>query len=135
MADFHRADTFDDSSAAAARNLWRQSAFGPAEVDVAQIYDAFSSLVLFSLEAYGFCGKGEAADFVRSGGIAPDGTLPVNTSGGGLSEGYVHGMNLLAEGVRQMRGTASTQIPGARTCLVTGCGCTPNGAVLLRSAA
>lgn len=135
MADFHRADTFDDCSATVARNLWRQADFGPADVDVAQIYDAFSSLVLFSLEAYGFCGRGEAADFVRSGGIAPGGALPVNTSGGGLSEGYVHGMNLLTEGVRQVRGSATAQIPGARTCLVTGCGATPNGAVLLRSAA
>lgn len=132
MSDFHRADTFQGCSAVAARNLWRQAAFGPCQVDVAQIYDAFSPLVLFSLEAYGFCGKGEAADFVRSGNLAADGALPVNTAGGGLSEAYVHGMNLVTEGVRQLRGDAATQIADAETCLVTGCDATPNGALLLR---
>ena len=135
MADFHRRDAFDGCSAVAARNLWRQAGIGPKDVDVAQIYDAFSPLILFSLEAYGFCGRGEAADFVRSGALAADGGLPVNTAGGGLSEGYVHGMNLVAEGVRQMRGSATSQVAGAETCLVTGCDSTPNGALLLRRAA
>ena len=135
MSDFHRADTFQGCSSVAARNLWRQAAFGPKDVDVAQIYDAFSPLVLFSLEAYGFCGKGEAADFIRSGNLAADGTLPVNTAGGGLSEAYVHGVNLVTEGVRQLRGDAATQIAEAETCLVTGCDATPNGALLLRRGA
>lgn len=126
MADFHRQDTFDGCSSVVGRNLWRQAAMGPGDVDVAQIYDAFSPLILFSLEAYGICGRGEAADFVRGA------TLPVNTAGGGLSEGYIHGMNLVAEGVRQMRGTAANQVAGAETCLVTGCDSTPNGALLLR---
>lgn len=135
MADFHRRDAFDGCSAVAARNLWRQAGIGPKDVDVAQIYDAFSPLILFSLEAYGFCGRGEAADSVRSGALAADGGLPVNTAGGGLSEGYVHGMNLVAEGVRQMRGSATSQVAGAETCLVTGCDSTPNGALLLRRAA
>lgn len=135
MADFHRHDVFDGCSAVAARNLWRQAGIGPKDVDVAQIYDAFSPLILFSLEAYGFCGRGEAADFVRSGALAAGGALPVNTAGGGLSEGYVHGMNLVAEGVRQMRGSATSQVADAETCLVTGCDSTPNGALLLRRAA
>lgn len=133
MTDYHRPDPFDSCSAATAANLWRQSALGPADIDVAQIYDAFSPLVLFSLEAYGFCERGAAADFVRAGNLAPGGRLPTNTAGGGLSEAYIHGMNLIAEGVRQLRGEASTQIDGARTCLVTGCDSTPNGALLLRA--
>ena len=89
---------------------------------------------MFSLEAYGFCERGGAADFVRAGNLASGGRLPTNTAGGGLSEAYIHGMNLIAEGVRQLRGEASTQIDGARTCLVTGCDSTPNGALLLRTA-
>lgn len=135
MADFHRRDVFNGCSSVAARNLWRQAEMGPGDVDVAQIYDAFSPLVLFSLEAYGFCGPGEAGDFVRTGALKKDGVLPVNTAGGGLSEAYLHGMNLAAEGVRQMRGSAVSQIHGAQTCLVTGCDSTPNGAILLRRAA
>lgn len=135
MADFHRENPLESCSCVAAANLWRQAAIGPDEIDVAQFYDAFSPLVLFSLEAYGFCGRGEAADFVRSGALRAGGALPVNTAGGGLSEAYVHGMNLLTEGVRQMRGSADTQIADAATCLVTGCDSTPNGALLLRRAA
>jgi len=135
MTDYHRADPFDGSSGVTARNLWRQADFGPQDLDVAQIYDAFSPLVLFSLEAYGICARGGGADFVRAGGLSPDGKLPINTSGGGLSEAYIHGMNLIAEGVRQLRGDAATPILGARACLVTGCDSTPNGALLLRAAA
>lgn len=132
MTDFHRPDVFDGCSSVAARNLWRQSDIAPSDVSVAQIYDAFSPLVLFSLEAYGFCGRGEAAEFVRTGALARGGRLPVNTAGGGLSEAYIHGMNLVAEGVRQMRGSAVNQVEGAQSCLVTGCDSTPNGALLLR---
>ncbi|WP_321808847.1 thiolase C-terminal domain-containing protein [Burkholderia sp. BCC1993] len=134
MTDYHRDDPFDSCSATTAANLWRQSDFGPMDVDVAQIYDAFSPLVLFSLESYGFCKRGAGADFVRAGQLGPRGQLPTNTSGGSLSEAYIHGMNLIAEGVRQLRGQASTQIADARICLVTGCDSTPNGALLLRSA-
>jgi acetyl-CoA acetyltransferase len=132
MTDYHGPDPLRSSSWATAANLWRQSDFGPSEVDVAQFYDAFSPLVLFCLEAYGFCGRGEAGAFVAGGGIGPDGTLPTNTAGGSLSEVYLHGLNLVTEAVRQLRGSASTQIAGAETCLVTTCDSTPNGALLLR---
>ncbi|WP_150291460.1 thiolase C-terminal domain-containing protein [Sphingobium estronivorans] len=132
MPDFHRTDTFTNSSAITAANLWRQTDLTPAAVDVAQFYDAFSPLILFSLEAYGFCGRGEARDFILSQGIGAGGALPVNTAGGSLSEAYLHGMNLILEGVRQLRGTAATPVADARVALVTGCDATPNGALLLR---
>ena len=73
-----------------------------------------------TLEEFGFCKPGEAKDFVKDGRLlAPDGGLPINTSGGGLSEAYVHGYNLILEAVRQIRGTSTNQVPGCETCLVT----------------
>lgn len=132
MTDYHGADPLVSSSAATAANLWRQSDIQPADVQVAQIYDAFSPLVLFSLENYGFCGRGEAAAFAADGGLAADGRLPTNTAGGSLSEVYLHGANLVSEGVRQLRGTASSQIDDARTCFISTCDSTPNGALILR---
>jgi acetyl-CoA acetyltransferase len=118
-----------------AARLWAQSELGPADVPVAQIYDAFTPLVLLSLEGYGFCGKGEAPDFVSGGGLRWDGgRLPVNTSGGGLSEAYVHGFNLITEGVRQVRGTSTAQVEGAGSCLVTSGEGVPTSALLLRAA-
>lgn len=134
MPNVFVADPFSGGSAVAARNLWQRSDIRPEDVDVAQFYDAFSSLILFSLEAYGFCGRGEAADFVSSSGISVrEGRLPVNTAGGSLSEAYVHGFNLVTEGVRQLRGEAVNPVPGARSCLVTSCDATPTSALLLRN--
>ena len=77
-------------------------------------YDAFSPLVLFVLERFGFCGAGEAIDFVQDGAIGPGGRLPVNTSGGLLSEAHIGGWNHIREMVRQIRGTVGPrQIAGA----------------------
>ncbi len=132
MTDYHGPDPFLSSSAATARNLWRQSDIVPADIDVAQIYDAFSPLVLFSLENYGFCGRGEAARFVAAGETGRGGRLPVNTAGGSLSEVYLHGVNLVTEAVRQLRGTAINQVADAANCLVSSCDSTPNGALILR---
>jgi acetyl-CoA acetyltransferase len=115
-----------------AEQLYRGSEIGPAEIDVAQIYDAFSPLVLLSLEGYRFCGRGEGAAFSEGGALEPGGRLPINTSGGGLSEAYVHGFNLINEGVRQMRGTSPNQVPGAGACLVTGGEGVPTSAMILR---
>lgn len=131
MTDFHRENPLHTGSRAAAANLWRQSDLGPDDVDVAQFYDAFSPLIWFSLEAYGFCGEGEAPAFIRERGIGPGGGLPINTAGGSLSEAYIHGLNLLSEGVRQLRGQAANQVEGAQVCLATSCDITPNGALLL----
>lgn len=91
----------------------------PADIDVAQIYDCFTITVLMTLEDYGFFPPGKGLDFVRDGQIETGGRLPLNTSGGLLSETGMPGLQLIMEGVRQMRGTANLQVPGARHCLVS----------------
>lgn len=115
------------------KDLFARAGLTPKDIDVAQIYDHFSGLVLMALEDYGFCAPGESGEFVASGATRwPDGELPLNTSGGQLSEAYVHGMNLVIEGVRQMRGTSTSQVANAKTCLVTGgLGVSPTSAVIL----
>src|SRR4029453_3812065 len=103
-----------------AKQLFRNSDFRPQDIDVAQLYDAFTPLILLSLEGYGFCARGEAGAFTEGGGLEQGAQLPTNTSGGGLSEAYVHGFNLILEGVRQLRGTSTSQVKDAESCLVTG---------------
>lgn len=93
-----------------AKRLYAQTGLRPSDMQAAMIYDAFTPQVLMQLEAFGFCGKGEAADFVRSGALELDGTLPMNTHGGLLGEAYIHGMNSMAEGVRQVRGQSVNQV-------------------------
>src|SRR5205807_2535416 len=116
----------------AARNLYRHSTVGPKDIQCAQLYDAFSPLVLMSLEAYGFCGPGEGGAFAEDGALQwPDGRLPVNTSGGSLSEAYVHGFNLIAEGVRQVRGITTAQVAGLEHCLVSSGSGVPTSALIL----
>ncbi len=102
-----------------ARQLWARAGIGPAHIDVAQIYDCFTISVLLQLEDYGFCKRGEAGPFAASGAIASTGSIPINTDGGNMSGGYIHGLNHVVEGVRQMRGTADVQVRNAETCLVT----------------
>lgn len=126
------ADYASSNSRLVARDLFSRAGLAPSDIDVAQIYDHFSGLVLMALEDYGFCERGEAPDFVKSGAIRHDGSLPINTSGGQLSEAYMHGMNLVIEGVRQLRGISTTQVADARTCLVTGgLGVSPTSALIL----
>ncbi len=102
-----------------AQRLWARAGLGPQDMDTAQIYDCFTITILLQLEAYGFCGAGESGPLVQSGALAAGGRMPINTDGGNMSGGYVHGLNHIVEGVRQMRGTADVQVPGAETCLVT----------------
>ena len=102
-----------------ARRLWKQTGLQPSDMQAAMIYDAFTPQVYMQLEAFGFCGRGEAAAFVKDGQTGPQGRLPVNTHGGLLGEAYIHGMNSMAEGVRQIRGSAVNQIDGAENVLVT----------------
>jgi acetyl-CoA acetyltransferase len=116
-----------------ARQLWRQSGLGPDDIRTAVLYDHFTPFVLVQLEEFGFCGRGEAKDFIANGGIEVGGRLPVNTNGGQLGEAYVHGMNGISEGVRQVRGTSVNQVDGAEHVLVTaGTGVPTSGLVLGR---
>jgi acetyl-CoA acetyltransferase len=107
-----------EGSTALAGKLFDGFGIGRDEIDVAMIYDAFSPFLLMQLEALGFCGPGEAKDFVADGNLGPAGSLPCNTNGGLIGEGYIHGLNLTLEAVRQLRGTSSNQLPDARTALV-----------------
>jgi acetyl-CoA acetyltransferase len=118
---------------AAGRGMWSNSDLKPKDIKVAQIYDAFTPLVPLSLEAYGFCKRGEGAAFTENGALELGGRLPINTAGGGLSEAYVHGFNHINEGVRQMRGTSVNQVPGADACLVTSGEAVPTSAIVLRN--
>jgi acetyl-CoA acetyltransferase len=117
-----------------ARQIWETSGLGPADVKTAVLYDHFTPFVLAQLEEFGFCGAGEAKDFVADGGIELGGRLPVNTHGGQLGEAYLHGMNGIAEGVRQVRGTSVNQVDGAEHVLVTGGTGVPTSALMLGTA-
>ncbi|AGP56628.1 lipid-transfer protein [Streptomyces rapamycinicus] len=108
-----------------AGQLWRGSGLTPADVDVAILYDHFTPFVLMQLEEFGFCGRGEAAGFVA------EDALPLNTHGGQLGEAYLHGMNGIAEAVRQIRGSSVNQVPGAARTLVTAGTGVPTSGLLL----
>lgn len=112
--------------------LWEQSGLRPEDMDMAVLYDHFTPYVLMQLEELGFCGRGEAKDFVREpGALEVGGRLPLNTHGGQLGEAYIHGMNGIAEGVRQLRGDSVNQVPGAEKLVVTaGTGVPTSGLVL-----
>ncbi|MBL7496399.1 lipid-transfer protein [Frankia sp. CNm7] len=97
-----------------ARILYETTGLGPADIDVAMLYENFSPVVFYQLEAYGFCKPGEARDFIADGHIDLDGTIPVNTHGGLLGEAYIHGVNNILEAVRQLRGTAANQVSDVR---------------------
>lgn len=116
-----------------ARQLWGMSGLGPSDIQTAVIYDHFTPFVLVQLEEFGFCGPGEAPGFISDGAIEIGGRLPVNTHGGQLGEAYIHGMNGVAEAVRQLRGSAVNQVPGVEHALVTaGTGVPTSGLILGR---
>jgi len=132
MTNYYAPRFLETPSVVAAEDLFARAGVRPRDVDVAQLYDAFSPLVLLSLEEYGFCKPGEGGPFAEGGRLEwPDGQLPVNTSGGGLSEAYVHGFNLILEGVRQVRGTSTCQVRDAELSLVTSGAGVPTSALLL----
>jgi acetyl-CoA acetyltransferase len=106
---------------AVARRLWAESGYGPTDVDVAQVYENATGMGVAAIIDHGFCTADEAGAFLTFENlIAPDGSLPVNTSGGNLAEGFVHGMSLVTEAVRQVRGTSVNQVPDAALSLMTG---------------
>jgi acetyl-CoA acetyltransferase len=101
--------------------MWRRSSVSAADVDVAQIYDGFTHIAMSWVEALGLCGVGEFGDWVNGGAtIGPGGSLPMNTSGGQLAEGRLHGLSFLTEAVVQLRGECGArQVPGAEVAVVT----------------
>ncbi|MCP5039931.1 MAG: hypothetical protein GY944_02805 [bacterium] len=115
-----------------ARRLYAKAEVGPADIDVAQIYDHFTGCVLMQLEDYGFCERGEGGPFIESGALSVSGgTLPTNTHGGSLSEAYIHGLNHVVEGVRSLRDESTSPVQGAQVCLVTSAACVPSSALIL----
>ncbi|MEX2446131.1 MAG: lipid-transfer protein, partial [Dehalococcoidia bacterium] len=130
QAGYGRREFVDTAAVRLAPRLWAQAELEPREVDVVQVYDHFAPYVIFALEDYGFVQRGEGGPFVEAGGIRWDGgALPVNTSGGHLSEAYLQGMNQLIECVRQVRGESTAQVEDAHLSFCdTGIG---TGAVVL----
>lgn len=133
MTSYYRDDllSLPEMEMAAAR-VYAMSGLGPDDIDAACLYDAFTSEIIMQLESFGFCGRGEGKDLVRDGVLDIDGRLPNNTHGGLLSEGYIHGMNNIAEGVRLVRGTSTGQPekPVAHVLVSSGVG-VPTGALIL----
>ncbi len=127
------ADFCSFGSKVVAKSVFEMAEVTPADISVAEIYDAFTYVALCQLEDYGFCKKGEGGPFVESGAIDfPSGKLPLNTHGGLLSEGYIHGMNTVIEGVRQTRGASTCQVKDAELVFVSGFSEERGGALILR---
>jgi acetyl-CoA acetyltransferase len=120
MTSYYRDSIGLQEMALVGQTLWQQSGLRPQDIDTAVLYDHFTPFVLVQLEELGFCRRGEARDFVADGAIELGGRLPLNTHGGQLGEAYIHGMNGIAEAVRQVRGTSVNQVAGAKHVLVTG---------------
>jgi acetyl-CoA acetyltransferase len=114
-----------------ADQLYETTGLGPQDFQTAVIYDHFTPFVLTQLEEFGFCKRGEGKDFIKDGRIELGGELPINTHGGQLGEAYIHGMNGIAEGVRQVRGTSVNQVPDVRNVLVTAGTGVPTSALIL----
>ena len=138
FGSFTNANIADDIYAtggteAMANRLWKKADLKPADVDVAQIYDHFTGSVLMQLEDFGFCKRGEGGDFIDSGALNWEGgSLPTNTSGGSLSEAYMHGLNHVLEGARSLWGESCCPVKDAKVCLVTSAAGVPSSAILLR---
>lgn len=115
--------TFEFPGEASAKRAYAMAGIGPEDLDLAQVYDGFSISALVQTEMLGLCERGEGPRFYAAGHAMPGGRMPINTSGGHMSGGYVPGMNLLIEGVRQLRGQeGDRQVPDARLCAVAGLG-------------
>lgn len=114
-----RPDLTETLAGVSARTAFAMAGLSPRDIDVAQIYDCFTITVAMTLEAYGFSAKSQLKELAANGGFEVGGNLPLNTSGGLLSETGMPGLQLVLEGVRQMRGTSHNQVPGASTCIVS----------------
>jgi acetyl-CoA acetyltransferase len=126
------ADLLDLPGRRSAAPAYAMSGTTVDDLDLVQVYDCFSPSAILQLEMLGVCERGEGAKFYHAGHGKPGGRLPVNTSGGHMSGGYVPGINLLIEGVRQLRGTrGAAQVPDARVCAVAGLGGNSHGTTIL----
>lgn len=115
-----------------ADDLWGAAGLSPGEVDVAEIYDCFTTSALIGIEGLGLAERGGAGDLVKSGATGRGGRIPINTNGGLLSEGYLHGMNTVAEAALQLQGRCGTRnVPDAQTCVVTSGALTDGSALIL----
>ncbi|MBW6522662.1 transporter [Sphingomonas sp. RHCKR47] len=104
-----------------AKRMWRESGYGPEDVDVAQIYENFTGMAVGTMIDHGFCTAETAGDVLQLDNlVAPDGGIPINTSGGNIADGFIHGMGLVLEAVRQIRGTSTNQVPGAKLSMMAG---------------
>ena len=116
ISDYYEGDLIQQSnSEAIADKLGSVAGLAPKDTDVAMIYDNFTPQILRQLEGFKYCGVGEAKDYVADGHLELDGKTPLSPNGGLMGEGYIHGMNNITEGVRQVRGTAANQIENAET--------------------
>jgi acetyl-CoA acetyltransferase len=132
MTSYYRDDiTGLPEMGVAADKLWRESGLKPADIQTAFLYDHFTPFVFVQLEELGFCGRGEAKDFATVENLSLGGTLPINTNGGLLGEAYIHGMNGITEGVRQVRGTSYNQVDAVEHVLVTSGTGVPTSALIL----
>jgi acetyl-CoA acetyltransferase len=131
MTSYYRDELGLPEMGVVARQLWQQAGIGPADVRTAVLYDHFTPYVLLQLEELGFCPRGEARHFISGGMIERGGGLPLNTHGGQLGEAYIHGMNGIAEAVRQVRATSVNQVPGDGPVLVTAGTGVPTSALIL----
>jgi acetyl-CoA acetyltransferase len=114
-----RPDITQTMAGSSAQTAYQMAGLGPENIDVAQIYDCFTITVLMTLQAYGLIPAGQTDVFTSESAFEVGGNLPLNTSGGLLAETGMPGMQLVIEGVRQMRGASVNQVPGARTCIVS----------------
>ncbi|GAB5468344.1 MAG: thiolase family protein [Rhodospirillales bacterium] len=114
-----RPDLTSSMAAASAETAYRMAGVGPKDLDLAQLYDCFTVTVLQTLEDYGLAPRGQAGAFALADGIGPEGALPLNTSGGLLSESGTPGLQLVIEGVRQMRGDARLQVASPELAIVS----------------
>lgn len=117
-----RPDLTTTAARISAETAFRMAGLKPSDIDVAQLYDCFTIVPLMTLEDYGFCAKGQGGHWVQGGRIELGGELPLNTSGGLLSETGMPGLQLVLEGVRQLRGESVNQVNNARRCIVSGQG-------------
>jgi acetyl-CoA acetyltransferase len=125
MTSYYSERIWETPAKTVAAGLWKKTGLTADDIDVVEFYDCFTPLIPIQFEEYGFCGEGEAPGYLTEGNH-----IPYNTSGGSTSEAYVHGFNMLVEGVRQVRGTSTAQVEAVEHCLVTGGNVVPTGAVV-----